>query len=131
MKQKTISALILAAVILAAALGFVWLYSAPESEGQAVQRQTRQIIISPQRTTVPLVTQYRPPAPATQPSSCGTCRKWSACGFNVDQLMVNGQGTGCIDAYKAASQGIPYCGKNAAMQACDPYGQMRHTCVCR
>src|SRR3989344_6021208 len=40
----------------------------------------------------------------------GKCRVFSGCGLGTDQLMADGQAQGCVDPYKAAAEGVPYCG---------------------
>lgn len=129
MNEKTPLIALIAIVALTAAFGLVYTESPSATSGELIVQQRTQV---PTRTvTVPRT--YTPATPQqwTQTQCSGQCRKWSACGFNVDQLMVNGQPGQCIDAYKAASQKIPYCGKTLALKPCDPFGPNRWQCVCR
>ncbi|MBI4146131.1 hypothetical protein HY489_02220 [Candidatus Woesearchaeota archaeon] len=64
----------------------------------------------------------------------GKCRIWAGCGSGGDTLMVDGVAQGCVDPYKAAGEGIDYCGamplaRNS--QACNYMdSQTRQSCVC-
>ena len=145
MNEKAIIFIILAVVAVTATIGLY--YTESPNAGQATawklkSQDANQPKVTSQYTTTR--TQYTPSTtirtpsatitrytPSTQYSSCGTCRKWAVCGARVDQLMVNGQPGQCIDADKAASQGIHYCGKTANGQSCDPHGANRAQCVCR
>ena len=64
----------------------------------------------------------------------GKCRVWAACGQTSDQLMTDGLGTGCIDAYAAASSRIDYCGHFTVAQggqACNYQDKtLQQRCIC-
>lgn len=64
----------------------------------------------------------------------GKCRVWAACGQTSDQLMIDGMGAGCIDAYKAASEKIDYCGHFTVAQggqACNYQDKsLQQRCIC-
>ncbi|MBS3148445.1 FecR domain-containing protein [Candidatus Woesearchaeota archaeon] len=64
----------------------------------------------------------------------GKCRIWAACGQTSDQLMTDGLGTGCVDAYAAASASISYCGHFTVAQggqACNYQDKtLQQRCIC-
>ncbi len=64
----------------------------------------------------------------------GKCRIWAKCSERVDMLMIDGVSSGCIEADKAVSQGLDYCGhytlENGNKRCNYQDKQIQHLCIC-